>query len=255
MQSLEGHVGVDGVGTVTDEGGEVMDFAGFTSFEDDGDLGAGSGFHQVMVEATHGEQGRHGGHVRGDLAIGDDEQVGTVGDGLVGSHAEHLKGVGEAFATAISGEDGVQGGGLEAVEVDFAQLGEFLVVNQRIAEADHAAALRTGVEQVAFGAEEGLGRSDEFLTNAVQGWVGDLGEDLFEVLVEKLGLLGEHGEGSVVAHRGDGLHAGAGGGAKQHAQILVSVTEGQLALEDAVLFDGGGVLGFGKVAKHHAVVG
>ena len=117
-------------------------------------------------------------------------------------------------------------------------LASCLLSMQRAVEADHAAAVRAGIEQVALGADEGLGGGDEFLADAVERRVGDLGEDLLEILIEVLRLVGEHGERRVVAHRGDRLDAGGGGGPEQHAQILVGVAEGELALEDAVFLDG-----------------
>ena len=43
VDGIEGHVGIDGVRAVADEGGEVMDLAGLAGFEDDGDPGAGAG--------------------------------------------------------------------------------------------------------------------------------------------------------------------------------------------------------------------
>ena len=64
-----------------------------------------------------------------------------------------------------------------------------LLSMQRVVEADHAAALRAGIEQVALGAEEGFGGGDEFLADAVERRVGDLGEDLLEILIEMLRLV------------------------------------------------------------------
>ena len=61
----------------------------------------------------------------------------------------------------VGREQGVDGGGLETVQVDLAELGQLLVVEQRIVQADHAAALRAGLQQVAFGTEEGLGGGDQ----------------------------------------------------------------------------------------------
>ena len=166
-----------------------MDFAGFSGFENDRDLGAGASLDQMMVETTHDQQSRHRGHPGADLAVGNDEQVGTVTNRLISGHAQDFEGIGEALTTTVRGEDGVQRGSLEAFEFDLAKLGELVVVDERVVETNHAAALRTGVEQVALGAEEGLGGGDQFFADAVQCRVGDLGEDLLEVLVEQLWLL------------------------------------------------------------------
>ena len=47
---------------------------------------------------------------------------------------------------------------------------------------------------------------------AVDGRIGDLGEELLEVVVEQLRPVGEHGQGGVVAHRADRFGAVAGHG-------------------------------------------
>ena len=54
------------------------------------------------------------------------------------------------------------------------------------------------------------------------GRVGDLGEALLEVGEERGLVVGEDGEGGVVAHRAGGLGAVAGGGADQDAQVLLA---------------------------------
>ncbi len=79
-------------------------------------------------------------------------------------------------------------------------MGELTVVYQRAVEADHAAAVRAGIQQGALGTEEGFGGGDEFLADAVERRIGDLGEDLLEVLIDELRLVREHGQRRVVAH-------------------------------------------------------
>ena len=66
-------------------------------------------------------------------------------------------------------------------------------------------------------------------------------------------MLREHGERRVIAHRGDRLDAGGGRRPEQHAEILVGVAEGELALEDAVLLDCFRRLGGGKILEEDAV--
>ena len=48
---------------------------------------------------------------------------------------------------------------------------------------------------------------DQFLANGVQGRVGHLGEQLTEIVVEQAGLLGENGQGDIVAHGTGGFYA------------------------------------------------
>ncbi len=160
----------------------------------------------------------------------------------------------EPFTTPIRREERVEGGGPEAVEFDLAQLRELLVVEQRVIEPDHAAALRPGLEEIAFGSEEGLRRGDELFTDTVERRVRDLRENLFKILIEVLRLLREHREGRVVAHRGYRLHASGGGGPEEHAEILVGVAESELALEDTIDLDRFRSLRCGKILEENAVL-
>ena len=63
------------------------------------------------------------------------------------------------------------------------------------------------LEQIALRAEARLGGGDDFLADAVDRRIGDLREQLLEVVVEQLRLVREHGERRVVAHRADGFDA------------------------------------------------
>ena len=255
VDGLERHVGVDRVRAVTDERGEMVDLAGLAGFEDDRDERAGAFADQIVVDAAHQQQRRDGGAALVDVSIGKNQQVEAFGDGGVRGGADFVESGFEPFAALVGGEQRVDGGGLEAVQLDFTEPGERLVVDERAVEADHAAALRSGSEQVALGAEEGFRGGDELLADAVERRVGDLGEDLLEILIEMLRLAGEHGERGVVAHRGDRLDAGRGGRSEQHAEILVGVAERELALEDALFLDGFRGFGGGKILERDAVVG
>ena len=190
---------------------------------------------------------------RAEVAVGNDEDVETVGDRLVGGGAECFKAFLEACAAVFGDEERIKRGGFESAERHLAELRELLVVDERIVETDQSARMRAGIEQVAFRAEEGLGGGDEFFANAIERRVGDLGEDLFEVLIEVFRFVRKHREGCVVAHRGDWLNAGGGGGPEQHAEILVGVTKGELTLEHAIAFDGFRCFWRGKILDENTV--
>ncbi len=137
---------------------------------------------------------------------------------------------------AVGGlEENGQRDGFEAGLVDVFELGEFLVGQDRRLQLDEIAARRLGLEQIALGADGRLGRGDEFLADAVDRRIGDLGEELLEIVVEQLRLVGEHGQRRVAAHRADGFDAVAGHGGHEDAQVFEGVAEGLLALQHGVV--------------------
>ncbi len=73
---------------------------------------------------------------------------------------------------------------------------------------------------------------DQLLADSVDGRVGDLGEKLLEVIVQQPGLIGEHGQGRIVAHRADWLDGVLGHGPHHHPQGFVGIAKGLLALHN-----------------------
>ena len=67
--------------------------------------------------------------------------------------------------------------------------------------------MRGFLEQVLFAADECPNGSDQLLSDGVQRRVSDLGEQLLEVVVEQLVLIGEHGQRSIITHGTDGFCA------------------------------------------------
>ncbi len=87
------------------------------------------------------------------------------------------------------------------------------------------------MKEVAFRPQGGSGGGDDLLTDAVNGGVGHLGEELLEIGIEELGLVRQNRQRGVVAHGGDRLD-GIGRHRRQNAaQLLEGVAEGHLALQ------------------------
>ena len=178
-----------------------MHLTSLTRFQNDGDPGAVARADKVVVEAAHDEQCRHRGVGGTDVAVGNDQDIETIRNGLVCSGAERFEAFLETGATLIGGKESIESGGLETIERDLAEFGELFVIEQRVVQTDHAAAFRAGIEQVALGADEGFRGRDEFLADTIKSRVGYLCEDLLEVVIEMLRLLRKHGKRGVVAHR------------------------------------------------------
>ena len=86
-----------------------------------------------------------------------------------------------------------------------------------------------GLEQVPLGADVGAERGDELLADRVQRRVGDLREQLGEVVEHQPRPVRQHGHGGVGAHRADRLGARPRHRRQDDAQLLFGVAEGLLA--------------------------
>jgi hypothetical protein len=87
-------------------------------------------------------------------------------------------------------------------------------------------------EQVRLRADEGHERHHEFLADRIDRRVGDLREQLLEVVVQRLVLVRQHGQRRVVAHRADAFLAVALPiGNQLELEVFLGVAEGLLAIE------------------------
>ena len=97
---------------------------------------------------------------------------------------------------------------VDVVDVD--DLGQLVVVDDRERQHQLAAALRTRREQVALGPDRRADGGDDLLADRVERRVGDLREQLLEVVEQQPRALAEHGDRRVGAHRAERLAAGFG---------------------------------------------
>ena len=121
------------------------------------------------------------------------------------------------------------------IGIDVDQLGQFVVAQDRLRQHDLAARLRRRVEQVALRADGALQAGHHLFADGVQRRVGDLGEQLLEVVEQHPRPRREHGDRGVGAHRAQRLGAGARHRRDQQVELLVGVAEHLLAQHDPVM--------------------
>ncbi len=88
--------------------------------------------------------------------------------------------------------------------------------------------LRGVLEEVGLRSDHGVEGGYELLADGVERRIGHLREELREVVEDQAGPAGQHGDGSVGAHRAQRLGPGGRHGREQHPQLLLGVAEGLL---------------------------
>ena len=115
------------------------------------------------------------------------------------------------------------------VGLDVAQLVHVGDIEHRLADfKPHGRVDLVDVQQVRLGADERHQRHDDGFADRVDGRVGDLGEQLLEVVVQRFIFVGQHGQRAVVAHGAGGLFAIGGHGRHQELDVFLCETEGLL---------------------------
>ncbi len=142
------------------------------------------------MEAGHCQESRYRRMVVIYTPVGQDQDVDSLGDGVAGLPAQLVHGTLQARPILAGLEEDWQRHRFEVRPIDVPELLQFLVGQDRVFELDLPAILRLGHQEIPLGAEHRFGGRDDLLANGVDGWVGDLGEQLFEVVVEQLWPVG-----------------------------------------------------------------
>ena len=233
---LDGEVGVDGARAEPHEGGEMHHLARLRRLDDQGREVALLHPREVVVQRRGGEQRGDRGLLRVHLAVGDDEhRVPGVHPGL-GLGAEGLEGLLQALLPFRGGEGHRDDAGAVAAHVQRAQLGDVVVGKDGMRELHLPHVLGGFLQQVLLPAHVAHQRHDEVFPVGIDGRVGDLREELLEVVVQELGPVGEHGEALVVSHGADGLLRVLHHGRDDHVDVFHGVAEHPL-----LLLEGGAV--------------
>ena len=119
--------------------------------------------------------------------------------------------------------------GQVAVGVDVDDLGQLVVVDAPGTAGRPGGRAPENLEGVALGTDDRAERGDQLLADRVERRVGDLGEELGEVVEDQPRPVGQHGDGRVGAHRAERLSPGAGHRRQQDLELLLRVAEGLLA--------------------------
>jgi hypothetical protein len=182
LDGLEGHVGVHRGGPETEEAGEVVYLAGLSGLDDEAAPRAQALADEVVVHRGDRKERRNGGVVGVHRAVGQDEDLVAVEDVLLGLPAEPVEGT--LHAAGVGLEAGGDGLGLEVLPVDPAQPLQVLVGEDGLGQLDHVGVLGAVHQDVALAPDVGDEAHHHLLADRVDGGVGDLGEELMEVVEE-----------------------------------------------------------------------
>ncbi len=101
VDRLEGQVGVDSGRTVSEKQGDMVDLACVTALHDETDLGAGLLPDEVVVDGRGEQQRGNRRLVPIGIAVGQDDDAGTVRDRLADATADLVEPLGERRSAAV----------------------------------------------------------------------------------------------------------------------------------------------------------
>ena len=171
---FQGQVGIDAASAVTDQQAAMLNFSRLSRFYDQANPGPRAGAGQMMVNRAGGQQAGNGSVVGVHAAVGQDDEVLALGNGLRRSVAQVVQS--PLHRSRFRLEQRGQRGRRHSRQVQGLDLRQLLVGEQRRLEPQLPAVLRTFVEQVLLAADKRFQRSDQLLPDRVQRRVGHLGK-------------------------------------------------------------------------------
>ena len=223
LHALLGKVGVDGLGAVAQEGGEVVHIPGFGALQDHGHGGALLGAHQILLQSADRQQGGDGHVVFIHAPVREDQNVGAFLVGTVHVDKQPVQGVFQRGALVVEQGDGLH---MEAGPVHIPDLHQVHGGENGVVDLEHRAVFRPLLQQIAAGTHVDGGIGDDLLPDGVHGGIGHLGKELLEVVEQGLMVLAEHRQRRVHAHGGGGLRPVPGHGEDGVLYFFIGVAEG-----------------------------
>ena len=129
-----------------------------------------------------------------------------------------------------------QGRGIETLDSLRLQAFEIFVREHGVGQLDESGVRRIVDQDVAGISHEGHEGHDEFFADGIDGWIGHLSKELFEVGIQQLRFFIQHRQRTVAAHGAGGLAPGCRHHSHNGLQILPGVAEFTLALQEIVAF-------------------
>ena len=209
-----------------------MHLAGLAGFDDERCHGPALFANHVVVHCASDQEGRDRCHVLGAVAVGQDHEVGPTVDGcrdLRSDAVQRRRQAGAAVGHRVQARDDLGG---EPGPVDLDQACQLLTGQDRVFGHYLAARVRFGREQVVFGAQPGVRGGHDLFADGIQRRVGDLGEELLEVVVEHPRPSRQHRNGGVGSHGAKRLFPVGRHGGDEQFELFVGVAEGLLTGEE-----------------------
>ncbi len=229
VERFERQIRIDRASAVADEKRDVMDLARVARLEEQRAARARALTDEMMVDTRRCEQARDRRALLGHAAIreDDDRVAGTHGVARLCLKALHRALQRRAAFPRVVNHR--QRHGPETLEVrvilDVAQLCQLIVVDDRIANIDLPARFGLWQQQVPLRPDRRLHRRHELFADRVERRIGDLREELLEIVVEQPRALGQRRQRRVGAHRTQGLLGRARHVRQQDRDVFLGVAE------------------------------
>ena len=236
--SLLCQIGVDGAGTVAQQGGKVVHLPGLGALQNQCQRGALFGADEVLGHRRHRQQAGDGHMVLVNVPVGQDDDVRTLFISAVYLQENAVDGLFEAGVLVVVDGDS---GDFEARDIHVLDAEKVSGREDGIVDLEHLAVFGLVFQQVAVCAHIDAGGGDDLLADGVDGRVRHLCKTLLEIIEERRVLAAEDGKRGIGTHCAGRLCALTCHGQDEGADVLILVAEHLLQAQQVVAGVAGGL--------------
>ena len=216
-----------------------MHKARLAALKDQGHGGALAGAHQIFADRADSQQAGNGDMVLVNVAVRQNQDVGTVAVGAVHINKQPVDGFFQIGVLVVA--DG-QRHNFEAGHIHRLDLEQVGLGQDRVLDLQHLAVVGVFLQQVALRTDIDGGRGDDLLTQGIDRRVCDLREHLLEIFAQGRTGVAQNGQRGIAAHRPGRLAAVLRHRQQDRRDILIPVAERLLQLDKLLLGVGGNLL-------------
>ena len=202
-----------------------MYLSGLAALQNQRHAGTLLGGNQMLVQSGYRKQGRNRHMVLIHAPVGDNQDIRAVPISTVRLHIQTIHGLLQAGIFIIGNRNHFY---LETGNLHALNLQDIRVRQNRMVDAKQSAVFRGLLQHISFLAHIHGGRGDDFLTDGVDGRIGNLGEPLLEIVKKRRMLLGQCRQRGVDTHGSDALGSVLGHLQDGGTVFLVVVSKGLL---------------------------
>ena len=203
----------------------MMNLACFARFQDDADLCSLGCTHQMMVDSTTRQETTQSDSVFRNGSITQDDHREFVIDCLLCFLANSIDRFEQSSLSSRTIKRNVDRLRFPTTSGHVLDRYQLIVGKNRMLNQQPMAVRWCRGKQILFRADIALERHDDVFSNRINGRVGDLREELFEVVIYQTRLITQTSKCRIISHRADRIHLGIDHRQKHELHCLDRITK------------------------------
>ena len=232
--ALESKIRVDDRRTETEEQRKVHHFANFTGLHNQTDFRTDTRFNKSTVYTCCCKERRYRHIAPVNVLVRKHDDIKVIVHRTHGIAREVLQSGFQHFAVTTERELHLEHFRLESLVTDILETTDFVFGHNRARNLDEVSLFRRFFEDVAVVADVSCQAHHEFFTDRVNRRVRHLGEQLLEIVEQRLRLVRKHGQCGIVTHRTNRFCTGLCHRLQNHGQVFGRITETFLLHQDII---------------------